>query len=129
MNSTLNGPGFDDLAGVNRPQLRLSRDLVLIQAALHQRQGEGRAIDGHVEFGQEIRDRADVVLMAMRQKQRSDVLAVLDQIGEVRRDDIHAEQFGFGEHHAAIDDDDVVAIAQRHDVHAELAEAAQRDYL
>ena len=53
-----------------------------------------------------------------------DMLAVLQQIGEVRRDDIHTQQLGFGEHHAAVDDDDVIAIAQRHDVHSELAESA-----
>src|SRR5439155_4309993 len=34
---------------------------------------------------------------------------------------------GFREHHAGIDDDDVVAVAQRHHVHAEFAETAERN--
>ena len=39
------------------------------------------------------------------------------------------EQFGFGEHHAGVDYDDIVAVAKGHDVHAELAESAERDDL
>jgi len=33
---------------------------------------------------------------------------VLDQVGEVGDYDIHAEQFGLGEHESGIDDDDVI---------------------
>src|SRR5205807_7532886 len=77
--------GLDNLAGVNCPELRLYGELMLIQAPLHQGQRERSAIDGHVEFGQEVRDGADVVLVAVRQKQRSDVFAVLNEIGEIRR--------------------------------------------
>ena len=47
------------------------------------------------------------------------------QIGDVGNDDIDAEQFGFGEHQAGIDDDDVVSPADGHAVHAEFAEAAR----
>jgi hypothetical protein len=34
-----------------------------------------------------------------------------------------------GEHHAGVDDDDVVTVADRHGVHAELAQTAERDNL
>ena len=53
------------------------------------------------------------------------MLAILLQIGDVGNDQVDAEQFGFGEHHAGVDDDDVVAEAQRHHVHAEFAETAE----
>ena len=42
------------------------------------------------------------------------MLAVLFEVREVRRDDVHAEQFGVGEHHAGVDHDDVVAVAEGH---------------
>ena len=54
---------------------------------------------------------------------------VLLQIGEVGRDDIDAQQFGVGEHHPGVHDDDVVAVADGHGVHPELAQAAERDDL
>ena len=75
------------------------------------------------------RHRADVVFVAVGQDQRADVLAVLLEVSEIGRDDVDAQQFGFGEHHPGVDDDDVVAVAQGHAVHAELAQPAERDHL
>ena len=56
-------------------------------------------------------------------------LAVFDEIGNVGDDDVDAEQFGFGEHESGVDDDDVVAPADGHAVHTELAQAAEGDNL
>ena len=57
------------------------------------------------------------------------LLAVLLEISEIRRDDVHAQQLGVGKHHSGVDHDDVVAVADGHGVHAELAQAAQRNQL
>ena len=43
--------------------------------------------------------------------------------------DIDPEKLGLGKHHAAIDDDDIVAVPKRHDVHPELPQSAERDDL
>ena len=40
---------------------------------------------------------------------------------EIRDDDIDAHQLGVGEHHAAVDNNNVIAIAQGHAVHPKLA--------
>jgi hypothetical protein len=52
--------------------------------------------------------------------------AILDQVGKIGDYDIDAEQLGFGEHKPGVDNDDVVAPANGHAVHAELAESTQR---
>ena len=70
-----------------------------------------------------------MVFVAVGEEQAADMLAILFQVGEVGGDDVDAQQFGVGEHHAGVDDDDVVAVAEGHGVHAELAEAAEGDYL
>ena len=70
-----------------------------------------------------------MVFVAVGEDQRADLLLVLFQVGEVGHDDIDAQQFRVGEHHAGIDHDDVVAVADGGHVHAELAESAERDYL
>ena len=54
---------------------------------------------------------------------------VLLEIREVRHDQVHAQHLGVGEHHAAIDHDDVVGVADGGHVHAELAQSAQGNYL
>ena len=57
----------------------------------------------------------------------ADALAVFGEIGDVGDYDVDAEKFGFGEHESGVDDDDVVAPAHRHAIHAEFAEAAKRN--
>ena len=55
--------------------------------------------------------------------------AILKQVGDVGNDDVDAQQLGFREHEAGVDDDDVVTPANGHAVHAEFAETAQGNYL
>ena len=129
MNSIENGPSVELVAGLDLVQLGRIEHLVLFQAPLDQRQREGGAVHRNVDLRQQKRHAADVVFVAVGQDQAADVLAVLLQIGEIGRDDIDAQQFGVGEHHPGVDDDDVVAVADGHAVHAELAQAAQRDDL
>ena len=52
----------------------------------------------------------------------SNVLAILLQVGNIRDDQVDAQKLRFREHHAGVYDDDVVAVAQRHHVHAKFAE-------
>ena len=66
-----------------------------------------------------------MILVAVGEDQAANVLGVLLQVGEIGRHDIDAEQFGIGEHHAGIDDENIVAVADRHAVHPEFAESAQ----
>ena len=96
---------------------------MLFEPALDQRQREGRAVNRDIHLRQQKRDAADVVLVAVGENQAADVLAILLKIGEVGRDDIDAQQFRIGEHHARVEHDDVVAVADGHAVHAELAQA------
>ena len=67
-----------------------------------------------------------MVFVAVGEHDGAHLLAVLDQIGNVGNNDVHAEKFGFGKHQAGVDDDDVVAPAHGHAVHAELAQPAER---
>jgi hypothetical protein len=50
---------------------------------------------------------------------------MLFQVGNVWNYYIYAEQLSFWEHHASVDDDNVIAKAQSHHVHAEFPQAAQ----
>ena len=70
-----------------------------------------------------------MVFVAVGEDDAADALAVFGEIGNVGDDDVDAEQFGFGEHESGVDDDDVVAPADGHAVHTELAQAPERDNL
>ena len=49
-------------------------------------------------------------------------------VGQVRDDQVHAELVGVREHDSGIDEDRGVLPRHRHHVHAELAEASERDH-
>ena len=49
------------------------------------------------------------------------------EIADVGDDDVDAEELFFGEHQAGVDDDDVIVPTEGHAVHAELAQAAERN--
>ncbi len=66
-----------------------------------------------------------MVLVAVGQNNGPQSLLVLPHVGEVRNDDVHAQQFGVREHDPAIDDDHVAAVFVGHHVHPEFAHAAE----
>ena len=78
--------------------------------------------------GEQEGEGADVVLVAVRQDDAVDRAAVVEEL-HVGDDDVDAEVLGAGEHHAGVDDETVPAVAVDHQVHPELAEAAERDDL
>ena len=118
-----------DLLGLDLDEARLLLQFVFFQAAVHQRQRESGAVDRDIDFGEEIGDRADVVFVAVGQDDGADLGLVLLEEGQVGHHQVDAQQLGFGEHHPAIDHDDVVAETYGGHVHAELAQSAQGDYL
>ena len=103
------------------------RDLVsaLLELRLDQRKGQRCAVDGPLNVRQHVRDRANVILVPVRQHERGE--PVLLQLAQIRDDQIDAEQLGLREHHAGIDDDGRLATGDDHHVHAELANAAERN--
>ena len=120
---------FNPVSRLDGIQADAGEHVVLFQTPLHQRQSERRTIHRNVYLADEKRNRADVVFMAVGQDQTAHHLAMLLQIGEVRRHDIHAQEFRIREHHSGVDDDDVVAVADGHGIHTEFPEAAEGDEL
>ena len=129
MNSIEKDPRVSAIPRLYGDELGFVEQFVLFQPPLDQRQREFGSVNRHIQLRQQKRHAADVVLMAVRENQAADHARVLLQVAEVRRDDIDAQQFRFGKHHARIDDDNVVAVAERHGVHPELAESSNGHYL
>src|SRR5215472_16046568 len=112
---------LDPLIGAHLAQVGL------VELVFDVSQGELCAIDRDVEFGENPGQRADMVFVAVCEDDAAHALAVFDEVGNVRNDDVDAEKFGLGEHEAGVDDDDVVTPAEGHAVHSELAKAAERN--
>src|SRR5271163_4796793 len=110
-------------------QFSVIEQLMLVQLTLDISQGELGTIDRHVQLGEYPGKAADVVFMSVGEDDRADALPVFDQVGDVGDDDVHAEQFRLGEHQPRVDHNYVVLPAYCQAVHAELAQAAERNYL
>ena len=82
---------------------------------------------GRADLAQEVRQRADVVLVAVREHDRADPVAPLAEVAEVGQDEVDAEVLVAREREARVDDDDLVVRLEHGHVLADLAEAAERD--
>src|ERR1700675_74012 len=66
-----------------------------------------------------------MIFMTMSEDEGANALPVFDQIGNIRHDDVHAQQFGLGEHQTGVNDDDVIAPTHSHAIHSKLAQTAE----
>ena len=70
---------------------------------------------------------AEVVLVAVRDHDRLDVVDALAQVGEVRQHEVDAELLGGREAQAGVDHDDAAVVLDDGHVLADLAHASQRE--
>ena len=123
------GSQLQPVAGLDGVELHVVSHLMLFQAPLHQRQSEGGAVHRYRDLLQQKRHAPDMVFVAVRQDQTANVGLVLFQVREIGGDDIDSQELVVREHHPGVHYDDVVAVANGHGVHSELAQAAQWDDL
>ncbi len=107
----------------------LRGDTALLEPSLEDAECQRRAVNRHVNLAQYIGQGANVILVAMRQYDALDTLAVLQKVRDIRNDKIDAEHVLRREHEPRIDDENIVAKAQHRHVLPNLAKAAQGDNL
>ena len=100
---------------------------MLLELVLDDAQGQAGGVDGHVQLLQNVGDGTDVILVAVGDDHAPEPVLIVDQIGKVGDDEIHAVHILVGEGHAAVNDDHILAILQDGAVLADLIQTAQRD--
>ena len=100
---------------------------MLPQSLRDERQGQGRAVHGHRHLPQEVRQGADVILVAVREDDGAEPLAPAAHVREIGNDVIDAGQLVVREHEPAVDRDQVLAGLDQHHVEADLAETSEGD--
>ena len=103
-------------------------DAVLAELGLDERERQLRADQRDVAAqAQQVRDRADVVLVAVREDDRLDVVEPVGDVVEVRQDEVDAGLVVLGEQHAAVDDEQAAGVLEHRHVAADLPQPAERD--
>ena len=126
MASTRNGPASTTSRGI-RP--RRSTFSIPNSSSLSRTKPSvsGIPYTGNLQLLDEKWNGADVVFVTVREENRLHALRPVEEVRHVGNDDVDAERGGVGKHHSAIDDDGVVAVLVDHQVHPDLAEAAEGD--
>ena len=101
---------------------------MLVELRLDQAEREtGRPDLGNGDLAEQVRQRTDVILVAVGEDDRADVGLPLPQVGELGKQEVDAEVLVPREREAGVDDHEpVVALDDGH-VLADLAESAERD--
>ncbi len=127
-----------DLEGPERHALPrvevLERDVakaVLVELGAGHRHRQRAAVDDrHVllpELAQHPRQRAEMVLVAVGDDDRLDVVHAVAQIGEVGQDEVDAEHLRGREAQADVDDDDAAVVLDDRHVLADLPQPSERE--
>ena len=116
------------LVGLDDVQSRVGQSTVLPQLHGDESVRQARRVDGHINPVEDVGQRADVVLVSVRDEDGLDLVGVLDKVGDIGDDEIDAGHVLFGEQDTRVDDDCLVPVLDDHHVLADLAEAAQRDH-
>src|SRR5216684_2799216 len=119
------GSNAEALPRLDFAQLGVVQKPVFFQLVFHIGERELRAPYRHVQLGQNPGQRPNVIFVSMGQYNCAYTLTIFNQIGNIWNNYIYAQEFGFGKHQAGVDDDNVVAPAQGHAVHTELAKPAE----
>src|SRR4030081_2512298 len=106
-------------------QVGVVEQAMLVELVFDVCERELGAPDRDVQFGENPRQRADVIFVTVSEDDSSNSLTIFDEIGNIRYNDVDAQQLGLREHQAGIDDDDVIPPADSHAVHTELAQAPE----
>ena len=123
-------PGLGDVAGRQHVEPRLAQ-LVLVELGARHRDGQLAAVgDGDAllpQLAQQPRQRAEVVLVAVGDHDRLDVVDALAQVREVRQHEVDAHLLGGREAQARVHDHDPPVVLDDGHVLADLAHASQRE--
>ena len=107
-------------------QVRFAKNAVLPELWLEEAESQPGAVDGHVDLLQREGQAADVILVAMGEKDADHLAVALQQVRDVGKDEVDARHVLLREHQASVDDDDFVLPLEGPHVDAHFAEAAQR---
>ena len=115
-------------ARVDLDQLRVVAHAVLVELRLDQAERQPRAPDlGHADLAHEVRQRADVILVAVRQDDRSQRAGRIAQVAEVGQHEVDAQHLVAREAETRVDQDPLAILLDHGHVLADLAETAEGD--
>ena len=113
----------------NRMEFAVGEQARLLQLDLRQPAGERCRIHGHVQVLQQVWQRANVILMAVREEDSLHAIRAFGQIRDIGIHQVDARHIALRKHQPGIDDENILIVLQRQQVLPNLSKPAQRDHL
>ena len=98
---------------------------IFLKTPLQDAQGQAGTIHRHIDLLQQVRQGADMVLMAVSQHHSLDHIPVLDEVGDIRDNEIYPQHILLREHEAGIDDQNLIIYTNNGHVLADFPKSAQ----
>ena len=121
---TRNGPISTGWPGSEGAQVGV--DAALLQPLAREAESEAAAVDGRRRGLQRVGERADVVLVAVREEDPAELLRALGQVLEVGDDRVDAGHLGRREEDPGVEQQEMLLPLEHERVEAELTEPAER---
>jgi len=118
-------PDLDRVTHPHLAQVGLTQDAVLPQLRLEEAKSQPSAVNRHVELLERVGQASDVVLMTVGEKNAEHLSATVQQVRDVRQDQVDPEHVLLREHQPGVDDENLVLPLERPHVDADLAQAAE----
>src|SRR5713226_5723339 len=99
---------------------------MLLQLGLDETQRQSRAVNGDVQLLQRVWQPADVVLVAMTEKDPQHLAALFEEVRDVGQNEVDPKHVLLREHQPGVYDEHLVLPLQRPHVDADFAKAAER---
>ena len=107
---------------------RIRRDLVLLELVGEKSTRKRARVHGHSwQLGEDVRQRANMVFMSVRDEDRLDRALSLAQVGDVRNDDVYAERGLVRKCETAVDEDDRLLVLVEIEVFSDLPHSTERN--
>ena len=120
-------PRLHRIPRLTHHQLGLAQQVMLLQLQPDKAGGHTGGVHRHIQFPQEVGQRADMVLVAVGDEDAPDAVSVFQQVGEIGNDHVDAVHIVIGEAHAGVHHHHVVAVLIYGHVLADLVETAKGD--
>lgn len=115
---------IDDVVRLYSMEQDVIEHVEFVKPAFNQRLCESRCVDREIELTKYVGKSSNVVLMAVRQNDRRQVVSILFEEIEVRDGDVDTKRCFFRKTHSGIDDDHLITIPDAHAVHPEFTDTA-----
>ncbi len=122
----IHAPKLNMIARLDHHRLHGILKAVLFQLAVDQCQGERSAINRDIDLFQQIRQRSDVILVAMCQYNPADMLRIPLHKGEIRDHQIHTEHITIWESHTAVHNHHIAFALKDRKVLANFVQSAEK---